>query len=163
MNLVARASTTYAGSLSDGAGVLALNESGSGRLVLSGTNAYSGGTTVSSGTLDIAGSASLPSSGVLVVGRSGMVVLGSSGAVSMCSLRRRPDRVGRLGGYRSDAVDRRHRLDREQFRIWDGSTEASAALGEAVPGSSGVSPSGSSAAVPEPGTMALLAAVLLRA
>jgi autotransporter-associated beta strand protein len=163
VNLVARASTTYAGSLSDGAGVLALNESGSGRLVLSGTNAYSGGTTVSSGTLDIAGSASLPSSGVLVVGRSGMVVLGSSGSgASMAQLlAATPSALADSAAtgltLLTDGID----STVSSSESGDGSTEASAALGEAVPGSSGVSPSGSSAAVPEPGTMALLAAVAL--
>jgi autotransporter-associated beta strand protein len=48
---VADGSGTFAGTISDGAGTIALHQTGTGTLVLSGTNAYSGGTFVDNGTL----------------------------------------------------------------------------------------------------------------
>ena len=45
--------TTLSGSLSDGAGILAINQSGTGTTTLSGNNTYSGPTTVTGGTLQI--------------------------------------------------------------------------------------------------------------
>ena len=45
------ATTTFSGTLQNGAGTLALTKSGTGTLTLSGTNTYSGATTVSAGTL----------------------------------------------------------------------------------------------------------------
>jgi autotransporter-associated beta strand protein len=47
------ASTTYAGTLSDGSGQLALIKGGSGTLTLSGADSYSGGTTITGGTLQL--------------------------------------------------------------------------------------------------------------
>ncbi|MCE9630594.1 MAG: autotransporter-associated beta strand repeat-containing protein [Planctomycetia bacterium] len=50
----------YAGGLRDGsAGTIALVKAGSGRLVLSGSNAYSGGTTITSGSLVVGNAAAL--------------------------------------------------------------------------------------------------------
>ena len=46
--------TTFAGSLEDGSGQLALVKSGSDELILTGTNSFSGPTTVSAGILDAA-------------------------------------------------------------------------------------------------------------
>ena len=51
--------TSFNGTLQDGAGTLALYKTGPGLLALSGTNAYSGGTTLNSGTLNINGDAAL--------------------------------------------------------------------------------------------------------
>ena len=64
------ASTTYAGDLS-GSG--SLTKSGTGMLTLSGTNSYSGGTTVSAGTLQWC--AALALSGNLAVGSGGLLDL----------------------------------------------------------------------------------------
>jgi autotransporter-associated beta strand protein len=55
---------SIAGSIS-GNGSLA--ETGSGMLILSGTNTYAGGTTVSSGTLQVAGAGALPGDTILTV------------------------------------------------------------------------------------------------
>ena len=49
-------STTFSGSINDGSGTLALTKTGSGTLTLSGTNTYSGGTSVLSGILSVNGS-----------------------------------------------------------------------------------------------------------
>jgi autotransporter-associated beta strand protein len=68
--------TVTIGPAIDGAG--GLTKSGAGSLVLTGSNTYFGGTTVSGGTLVVADASALPSAGVLVVGRSGRVVLGNS-------------------------------------------------------------------------------------
>ena len=46
-------STTFSGSLADGSGSLGLTKSGSGVLILAGSNGYSGPTAVSAGTLQI--------------------------------------------------------------------------------------------------------------
>ena len=79
-------STIYGGAISgSGNHTLALVLSGSGALTLSGTNSYSGGTTVTSGTLNISSEQALPSAGVLVVGRSGRVVLGNTHATGASS------------------------------------------------------------------------------
>ena len=56
----------------DGNRPLSLNN---GTLLLSGSNSYTGGTTVSSGTLEVASPAALPSEGIINVGRSGAVSL----------------------------------------------------------------------------------------
>jgi len=59
---------SYAGSIADGAGIVALNKSGAGTLTLSGSNSYSGGTTVSSGSLQIGNANALGTGGVTVNG-----------------------------------------------------------------------------------------------
>ena len=58
---------TLSGAISDGGGTLALVVNQAGVTLLSGTNTYSGGTTVSSGTLRLGSSASLPSGGPVAV------------------------------------------------------------------------------------------------
>ena len=53
------ADTTFSGTISNGAGVLALTKVGAGTLTLSGTNTYSGGTTVAGGVVSVAADANL--------------------------------------------------------------------------------------------------------
>jgi autotransporter-associated beta strand protein len=48
---VADGNGTFAGTIADGSATIALHQNGAGMLVLSGTNTYSGGTFVDSGTL----------------------------------------------------------------------------------------------------------------
>ena len=61
---------------------MALTKSDSGLLVLAGTNTYTGGTTVSSGTLDFSTPAATPSEGILTVNPGGYVVLGALVGIS---------------------------------------------------------------------------------
>ena len=71
--------STYGGVINDGAGTIGLTYNGSGSLILSGSNAYSGATTISSGTLQIgaggttgalSGSNAITDNGALVFNRS---------------------------------------------------------------------------------------------
>ena len=71
-------STTFAGNI---IGNNALALSGSGQLTLSGTNAYTGGTTVSGGTLDIAAPSALSGSGLVTIAAGGRLVLGSGAGI----------------------------------------------------------------------------------
>ncbi len=62
------ASIAYGGSILNGNGLLSLSVSGDGALVLSGSNAYSGGTTVAEGELSLASPDALLSGSSLLVG-----------------------------------------------------------------------------------------------
>ena len=59
-NTLAIGSGAFAGTIENTGGTLALLKIGSGQLILSGSNTYTGGTTVSAGVLAIASTASLP-------------------------------------------------------------------------------------------------------
>jgi autotransporter-associated beta strand protein len=62
--------TTFGGSLQDGFSPTALVLSGSGKLFLTGTNTYTGGTTIASGTLVVKQSYSLANGSNLTIGNS---------------------------------------------------------------------------------------------
>lgn len=72
-------SSTFSGTIRGGGtlGALALVLDGSGTEVLSGTNSYTGDTTVDAGTLIIADAAALPDGGNLIVGAAGASMFGS--------------------------------------------------------------------------------------
>lgn len=55
------ASSLFAGAIQDGNGTVSLTKTGNGKLTLSGTNTYSGDTTISSGILEISVATALPS------------------------------------------------------------------------------------------------------
>ena len=62
------------GGISANGGGDSVSFSGGGELILSGANSYTGGSTVLSGTLDLANAAALPGMGVLTVGGGAAVV-----------------------------------------------------------------------------------------
>ena len=143
--------TTFAGNI---IGNNALALSGSGELTLSGTNAYTGGTTVSGGTLDIAAPSALSGSGLVTIAAGGRLVLGSgagigallaasspasSGAVALSAAASAP---ATLGGYESTSGN--------MATLGDAPASSQGGAGSAV--------GGAAAAVPEPGTIALLVA-----
>ena len=70
--------TMFAGNIS---GAMALLLSGSGELILSGSNSYTNGTTVSGGTLDIAAPSALAGSGLVTIAAGGRLVLGSGAGI----------------------------------------------------------------------------------
>jgi fibronectin-binding autotransporter adhesin len=70
------ATSTYGGVLQNGSGTLGLTMAGPGTLMLTGSNTYTGGTTVSGGLLQI---------GTGVSGNQGSAVLPSSGSVTVAS------------------------------------------------------------------------------
>jgi autotransporter-associated beta strand protein len=72
------ASTTFSGNLSDLNGGGSLTKTGTGLLLLSGENSYGGGTTVSSGTLEVVSSSALPDGMSLTVGAGGTLVFDPS-------------------------------------------------------------------------------------
>jgi autotransporter-associated beta strand protein len=122
-----------------------LNLGGSGTLVLSGSDSYSGGTTVNSGTLDVNSAQALPRSGMLVVGRSGRVVLGNiTGAAEMVAASPLTSESISLASV--PAVSSVDSSVAEQA--------SSPAVQVSVP--TGAPVSGGPAAVPEPGTVLLL-------
>ena len=67
-------STVFSGAIQDGAGPMALTKTGSGLLVLTGVNTYSGATVVGGGELQVNGS--IASSGLTTIG-SGAILSGS--------------------------------------------------------------------------------------
>ena len=71
-------STTFAGNIISN---VALAVSGSGELTLSGTNTYTGGTTIAGGTLDIAAPSALSGSGLVTIAAGGRLVLGSGAGI----------------------------------------------------------------------------------
>ena len=155
--------TTFAGNIVDSTlssshGNVALTMSGNGELTLNGSNAYSGGTSIGGGTLEIAAGSALPGSGLVSISGGGRLVLGSGagiGALLAASAPAGSDAIAlsaaasapaTVGGYESSASGNM------------------AALGGAPPlsqGGGGIAVGSSAAAVPEPGTVALLAAGIL--
>ena len=75
-------SLTLGGNISDGGLAKGLTLDGPGTLILSGTNSYSGGTTVNGGVLYLTSSASLPSGSSLTVAAGGTLIFDPSVAMS---------------------------------------------------------------------------------
>ena len=72
---------TIAGSLSETVADTTLSVSGGGALILSGTDQYTGGTTVNAATLALTSSNALPTSGLLTIGSGGRLVLGGGAGI----------------------------------------------------------------------------------
>ena len=95
--------SVFAGTLADGGGTLGLIVNGQGTLVLSGSNSYSGGTTVEDGILDATNSTALPYGSSLTVGGGGTFLFdpsSSAGLPAARDVRRRAPRDG-CGGART--------------------------------------------------------------
>ena len=65
---ISSGTSTYAGNIANGSGAVALTQSGPGTLTLSGSNTYSGGTSLGNGTLQIGSANSLGTGGLTVNG-----------------------------------------------------------------------------------------------
>ena len=143
-------STTFAGNI---IGNDALALSGSGELTLSGTNTYFGGTTVSGGTLDIAVPSALSGSGLVTIAAGGRLVLGSGAGIGALLAASSP--AG------ADAVALSAAASAPATIGGDENTSANMATLDGAPplsqGGRGIAVGGTAAAVPEPGTMVLLA------
>lgn len=72
---------TIAGDISESGGSQSLSVSGGGELILSGTDSYTGGTTISGGTLVLATAAALPSSGLVTIASGGWLELGGGSGI----------------------------------------------------------------------------------
>jgi autotransporter-associated beta strand protein len=75
-------SLTIGGNLGDGGLSKSLTLEGGGKLILSGTNTYSGGTVVNDGTLVVTSNSSLPDGTSLTVGAGGTLIFDPSAAGS---------------------------------------------------------------------------------
>jgi autotransporter-associated beta strand protein len=83
------ANSTYAGTIEDGAsgGVVSVTKQGAATLILAGNNTYTGGTTVSSGTLNLASPRAIGVGGSLTVaGGNVTTAAGLSNAIKVSSL-----------------------------------------------------------------------------
>src|SRR5207248_2694999 len=76
---------TFSNVISDGTGLLAISQSGTGTLKLSGANTYSGGTTITGGTLAL-GSDSVLTLGVITSGPVGTGTLTLDGTINPVTL-----------------------------------------------------------------------------
>ena len=138
-------------------GNYSLTKAGSGTLLLAGDNAYTGGTTVTNGTLEIAATIAIAPSSVLTIAGSGEVVL--------------DDLVGAAAPSTAESESAPVELAAENASVSTGSTgnglggistllarirAAQSARGEAAESPGGVVGAASPAAVPEPSAFVLL-------
>jgi fibronectin-binding autotransporter adhesin len=72
--------TTYSGSIANGASTVGLALTGRGTLVLTGSNTYSGGTSINAGTLEFATTSAMPATGTVSVASSATLGAGAGGA-----------------------------------------------------------------------------------
>ena len=81
VNAASGTSLTITGPISESGGDRGLTLSGGGNLTLSGSDSYTGGTTVGGGTLTVTSAAALPSSGLMTISSGGRLVLGGGSGV----------------------------------------------------------------------------------
>ena len=137
----------------------AVSLSGGGELILSSTNAntYTGGTTVTGGTLDLASHAALPTTGIVNIGRPGTVNLVSllSSYVPQVELGDVQPGVDTVADADTSTLDAALTGTLSTVPV-DPAVVSTVMVGGA--GLVGLTPAGGPAPVPEPGTLALLLA-----
>ena len=79
---IASGTSTFAGVIQDGSGVVALTKSGLGTQILSNANTFTGGTTISAGTLTLASTGSLGNTAITVSSGATFAALAGSGTNS---------------------------------------------------------------------------------
>jgi autotransporter-associated beta strand protein len=153
-NLIVSATAGIALTIADGigqsGGSCSLNVRGGGVLVLGGADAYTGGTTVSGGTLDVAAASALPESGLLTINGGGRLVLGS--AAGIAALLDASSPIGAGAPALSAAASAPATI-----AAMGNEVESAATIVGGAPASSPSAGGGKAAAAPEPGTLALLA------
>ena len=150
----AGSATTFAGNIVNN---VALALSGSGALTLSGTNTYTGGTTVSGGTLDIAAPSALAGSGLVTIAAGGRLVLGSGAGIGALLAASSPASSGAVALSAAAASP----ATLGEFENTSGSMATLGGAPSLSQSGGGSAVGGSATAVPEPGTIGLLAAVVL--
>ena len=80
--LATSGSTTFSGAISNGTGTVALVMNGTGTQVLTGSNSYTGGTTVNGGLLQFNANTAVPGSGTITINSGGAVALAQTGTYS---------------------------------------------------------------------------------
>ena len=79
-NTLSVASGDFAGTIESSGGMLALLKTGSGQLILSGTDTYSGGTTVNAGTLCVTDAGAIANGTNLTIGPGGTFIYNPAAA-----------------------------------------------------------------------------------
>ena len=95
LTLAPTTTTSFSGVISNGSGTLGLIVNGAGMQVLAGSNTYSGGTTVTTGTLQFANTAALPSSGTTTV-NGGMLAVNAGGSNEFTNATSGPGSIGNV-------------------------------------------------------------------
>ena len=134
-----------------------VTQTGSGELILAGSNTYTGGTSISGGMLDITSSSELPSSGLVTISGGGRLVLGSGAGIGALLTASLPVSSGEVSLTAAAPVP-------TTLAGYENTSGSMATLGGAPPlsqGGAGSAVGGPAAAVPEPGTFVLLAAGVL--
>ncbi len=145
---------TIAGGISESGTGTSVSVSGGGELILSGTDTYTGGTNVSAATLAITSAIALSSTGLVTISGGGKLVLGSGAGIGALLTASAPISSGAVALSAAAAIP-------ATLAPIGNSFENMATLGGAPSPSQGGGGSAvgvTAAAVPEPGTFALLAA-----
>ena len=138
---------TISGGISESSTGTSLSLSGGGELVLSGTDSYTGGTTISDGTLAITAASALSSSGLATISNGGELVLGSGAGIGALLTASLPADSGRVALTAAAVVPA------TITPVEDDVANVAAPGGVSLLSPAG---GGGAAAVPEPGTLALL-------
>ena len=141
---------TIAQTISETGGSRSLSVSG-GELILSGTSSYTGGTTVSGGTLEVTAAKALASSGLVTISGGGRLVLGSGSGIGALISASSPISSGEVALSAAAATQSPLSIaarDEDMATLGGAPAISQGVAGSAVGGSA-------AAAVPEPGTLAL--------